>query len=206
MYQTPLRRPRPADWPVLAWDDGQVAVPGGLLTIGAPEADGLTPVLFRPHPPAGTDPDEIPALRREVARGSRDWWWYAAMHPMGGSRIASFAEIHRGRRALNYSLFAPGEPSVPDLLERADYNRDSQGRWVRRNAGGNTVIVANAEQVVLRREILDTIEIRAVLRLKDRLPAPDGAPIFWPGALGKAGRLVELALAYEGHIDLPEGL
>ncbi len=147
------------------------------------------------------DGDEIGRLRRECERGSRDWWWYAALHPMGGSRIARVADVARGKVAIAQALASDGMTPASVLLARGGYVKDPEGSSFRRpSRGGTTTIAIAREFVTISRRIGDETTIRAILQLSDHLGSTTGIPVFWPGTLGKIGRLVEMALAYEGDL------
>ena len=179
------------------WVDRQAVLPDGLLEFDPPDETGGVALKFRPHVPAGFDRQDIIDRRRDLPKGCREWWWYGAMNPLGGSRLGVFDSEAAGKALIGLGLRSENLCAGKTLIAEAGFEKVADDLYTRSLADGRLELTAEFSRISLRLVRGEAGSSRALvsLALEDRTHDDKPMPIFWPAGLGTIDRLTEMALA-----------
>ena len=179
------------------WIDHQAVLPDGLLEFDPPDEAGRVALKFRPHVPAGFDRQDIIDRRRDMPKGCREWWWYGAMNPVGGSRLGFFDSEAAGKALIGLGLRSDNMGSGKTLIAEAGFEKGEGDLYIRVLADCRLELTADLTRISLRlvHEGAGSARLLVSLVLEDRTHDDKPMPIFWPSGLGTVDRLTEMVLA-----------
>lgn len=179
------------------WVGHRAVLPDGILEFDPPDEDGNVPLKFRPHVPVGFDRQDIIDRRRGMPKGCREWWWYGAMNPVGGSRLGVFDSQSIGKALIGFGLRAESLGLSKILIAEAGFERIGDDLYSRAFADCRLEITAELTRISLRvaRGETESGQTLVSLVLEDRTPDDKPIPIFWPAGLGTIDRLTGMVLA-----------
>ena len=179
------------------WVDHQAVLPDGILEFDPPDEAGRVALKFRPHVPVGFDRQDIIDRRRNMPKGCREWWWYGAMNPVGGSRLGFFNSEAAGKALIGLGLRSDNLCSGKTLIAEAGFEKAEGDLYIRALADCRLELTADLRRISLRlvRGEAGSGSVLVSLVLEDRTHDDKPMPIFWPLGLGTVDRLTEMVLA-----------
>ena len=179
------------------WVGHQAVLPDGILEFDPPDETGTVALKFRPHVPVGFDRQDIIDRRRNMPKGCREWWWYGAMNPVGGSRLGFFDSEAVGKALIGLGLRSGNLCSGKTLIAEGGFEKGEGDFYIRTLADCRLELFADFTRITLRRVRGEAGSGRALvsLVLEDRTHDDKPMPIFWPPGLGTVDRLTEMVLA-----------
>lgn len=179
------------------WVGHQAVLPEGILEFDPPDETGGVALKFRPHVPVGFDRQDIIDRRRDMPKGCREWWWYGAMNPVGGSRLGVFDSQAAGKALIGLGLRSENLCLGKILIAEAGFEKVGDDLYSRSFADYRLELTADLTRISLRltRGEVGSGRTLVSLALEDRTPDDKPIPIFWPAGLGTIDRLTEMVLA-----------
>ena len=179
------------------WVGHQAVIADGILEFDPPDETGNVPLKFRPHVPVGFDRQDIIDRRRDMPKGCREWWWYGAMNPVGGSRLGFFESQATGKALIGFGMRSESLGVSKILIAEAGFERIGDDLYSRALADCRLELTAELTRISLRlaRREVGSGQTLVSLVLEDRTPDDKLIPIFWPAGLGTIDRLTEMVLA-----------